>query len=349
MIHPIITEDVKDIIKELKSSILQLEGKRILITGASGMIASYIVYTLIYANEHVFKKPAQLYLVIRNDKKKFGLDKNIHYLKLDIGQKSPNEKKFHYIIHAASKAAPKIYMKNMIDTLNTNILGLYNVLKISDKNLKSLLFFSSGEIYGNTQINQPISENYIGTIDHLNKRSCYVEAKRVCETICMNYFWEKKLPVKIARIFHTFGPGINLNDGKFISDFIRYGRMKKNIKIMGDKDIERPILYIKDATTMLLKLLLSNQNGQIFNIANEKNIISVKKIAQMVCNYFNLKYDKKIKVVVSIKKEISYYKHAVKIVRPSITKFKKIFSYEPNTSVDGIVQKTVDYYLSSNQ
>lgn len=341
----IIENDVKLVIHDLGKSIFQLEGKKILITGASGMLASYIVYTLLYANSNVFQKPAKLYLVIRGGKKPFGKDLNIHYLNLDIAKKSPQENEFDYIIHAASKAAPKLYMDKMIDTLNSNILGLYNILKISGKNLKSLLFVSSGEIYGTPKSNKPIDETYIGAIDHLNKRSCYVEGKRACETICINYFWEKKLPVKIARLFHTFGPGLNLNDGRVFSDFIKFGLEGKNITIFGDKDIKRPLLYIGDATTMLLKLLLSSQNGMVFNVANDKNVTSIMNFAQIVCNYFNQKYGKKINVVIDNKKNISYYKYAIKTIQPNIDKFKKTFSYEPKTGVEEAVKKTVDYYL----
>lgn len=348
MIHPIVENDIELILKALGKAISRLEGKKILITGASGMLASYIVYTLLYANDCVFKKPVKLYLVIRRGKKPFGKNKNIQYLNIDIAKQFPQEKGFHYIIHAASKAAPKLYMEDMIDTLNSNILGLYNILKICDKNLKSLLYFSSGSIYGMPKNGKLFDETYIGVIDHLNKRSCYEEGKRACETICMNYFWEKKLPVKIARIFHTFGPGLNLNDGRVFSDFIKFGLEKKNIMIFGDKNIKRPLLYIQDATIMLLKLLLSNQNGRVFNVANGKTI-SVEKFAQIVCSYFNQKYDKKINVVIDNKKTVPYYKHTAKALQPDIRKFKKAFSYEPKTNVEEAVRKTVDYYLSFRQ
>lgn len=348
MIHPIIENDIKLILKDVGPAIAQLEGKKILITGASGMLASYLVYTLVYANNFIFKKPASLYLVIRRRKKPFGQDRSIHYLNLDIAKRSPQKNGFHYIIHAASKAAPKLYMQESIDTLNSNILGLYNILKICDKNLESLLYFSSGEVYGTPKSSKPIDETYIGAVDHLNRRSCYVEGKRAGETICMNYYWEKKLPAKIARLFHTFGPGLNLNDGRVYSDFIKFGLERKDITILGNKNTKKPFLYIRDATIMLLKLLLSNQNGEVFNIANEK-IISVEKFAQIVCNYFNQKYDKKINVIIDNRKIISYYRHAIKVIRPDIGKFKKIFSFEPKTTLEEAVKKTVDYHLGLSQ
>src|SRR3989344_2856452 len=238
----------------------------------------------------------------------------------DISKKSPKIKNIHYVIHAASKAAPKLYIDNMIDTLNTNILGLYNILKICDKNLKSMLFFSAGEIYGTTDGIDPVDEKYIGPTDHLNKRSCYVEAKRACETICMNYFWEQNLPVKIVRIFHTFGPGLNLNDGRVFSDFVKFGLEKKDICILGDK------------------------NGEVYNISSDQNIISVNTLAKIVCKSFNKRYAKKLKVVEHNKK-IDYYKHAAKAIIPNVNKFKRDFLYVPSTNIEEMVSRTIDFYL----
>jgi len=341
--HPIIEEDIKNIISEIQNDIHKLEGRNILITGASGMLPSYLVYTLIYLNKHLFKKPVKLYLMIRNNKK-FGRDKNVHYVKTDISKKSPKIKNIHYVIHAASKAAPKLYIDNMIDTLNTNILGLYNILKICDKNLKSMLFFSAGEIYGTTDGIDPVDEKYIGPTDHLNKRSCYVEAKRACETICMNYFWEQNLPVKIVRIFHTFGPGLNLNDGRVFSDFVKFGLEKKDICILGDKNLRRAFLYIKDATIMFLKILLSDKNGEVYNISSDQNIISVNTLAKIVCKSFNKRYAKKLKVVEHNKK-IDYYKHAAKAIIPNVNKFKRDFLYVPSTNIEEMVSRTIDFYL----
>lgn len=340
----VINQDLEEIIKETGPKLFQLEGKKVLVTGASGMLAGYLVRAIIYANESLFKTPVQLYLVMRKKAFPFGRGKNLHYLFLDIAKTSPKVKDIDYIIHAASKAAPKIYMEKMIDTLNSNILGLYNLLKLCGSGTQSFLFFSSGGIYGQPKNDQPINEQRIGVIDHLNKRSCYVEAKRVCETICLNYFWEKKLPVKIVRIFTAFGPGLNFNDGMVFSDFIKNGLERKNIEILGDKSIKRSILYIKDATVMFLKALLSSKNGEVYNIANDQNVVSVEELAKIVCHVFNQKYQKKLKVIIK-KGNISYYKHVVKAITPDISKFKKDFNYQPKIGVEEAVGRTVSYYL----
>lgn len=342
IVNKIIKEDIFEIVSELGNKVLDLQGKNILITGASGMLASYMVYVLIYLNENVFEKPCNLYLLMRSKNDKFGDEKFIHYIYGDISKSKPIIKeKIHYIIHAASKSAPKIYLDNMIDTLNTNIKGLYNILDLVNKETKSILFFSSGEVYGQIEnIDQQISENYIGKVDHLGKRSCYAEGKRASETICMNYFWERNFPIKIARIFHTFGPGLNLDDGRVFSDFIKMGLEGKNIDIKGNKSLERPFLYIKDATIMFFLLLLSSKNGEVYNISNNKEMHSVGEVAKLVTEIINK--CKKINIKVLEKKTGDLYmKDALKSIKPNTNKFAKDFKYIPKTTLKESLSKTI--------
>lgn len=344
MFHPVIEKDIKEVISVLKNDLYELSGKNILITGASGMLASYLVYTLIYANENLLPKKAQLYLVIRNKKISFGNKKYIHYLYKDIVKDTIDIRNLHFIIHAASKAAPKIYTKNMLDTLNTNILGLYKIMNLVNKETASVLFFSTGELYGNPKGVKTIKEDYIGCFDHLNLRSCYVEGKRAGETICINYFREKNFPVKIARIFHTFGPTLDLNDGHAISDFMRDGLQKKDIEVLGDKNMKRPLLYVKDAAVMFFKILIRGTNGEVYNVANDKNVVSIEYMAKTICDIYNKYYGKKLAVKIRPQK-IKYYQKALNQLYPDISKFKKEFKYTPSTTAEEAFTRTINYLL----
>jgi len=348
MMNKIIEEDVLLIVSELGKRIFKFEGKNVFITGATGMLASYLVYVLIYANKNLFKKPCNLYLLVREKTNKFGKEKFIRYVYDDISKKVPKIKeKMNYIVHAASKAAPKIYLDNMVDTLNTNIKGLYNVLEIVDKETKSILYFSSGEVYGQVDTNGFVNENYIGKVDHLGKRSCYAEGKRAGETICMNYFWEKRYPIKIVRIFHTFGPGLNLNDGRVFSDFIKMGLEGKNIEIIGNKNFKRPFLYIKDATIMFFLLLLSNKNGEVYNVSNNKEIYKVGEVAKLVAEIINKYKNLKIKVVENISDNF-YLKNAQKSTKPDTKKFINDFKYIPKTTLKEALERTILSYVNIN-
>ncbi|PJE61891.1 hypothetical protein COU87_02180 [Candidatus Roizmanbacteria bacterium CG10_big_fil_rev_8_21_14_0_10_39_12] len=339
-LHPVIQKDIEEICKTLGSKLSQFEGMDILITGAGGMLARYLVYTLLYANDFLFTKKCKLHLVVRNSKILFGKRQDIEYIYVDIAEETLPSIDADYIIHAASKAAPKIYTKHMLDTLNTNIKGLYTVLDSVSKNTKSILYFSSGEIYGNPPKDTRLTEEYLGITDHLNERSCYVEGKKAGETICMNYFREKKFPIKIARIFHTFGPCLNLDDGRVFSDFIHDGLQHKNITIKGNKNIKRAFLYIQDATIMFFLLLLSSKNGEVYNIANDKNVVSVDQLAEIVRDEFNTHFEKKLHIEYQTENR-NVYVHAPDTVIPDVSRFKKVFGYAPKISVKQAFRRTI--------
>lgn len=341
-LHPVIENDIQAILKKTTKELKTLEDKKIAITGSLGMLGKYLVYTFLYANKYILNRPLKLYLITRNKNYFFGRDKNIQYVKCDIAKTSPRIKDIDYILHAASKSAPKIYTEHMVDTLNTNIQGTYSLLNLCTEKTKSVLYFSTAEIYGFPEADTPINESYIGVFDHLNIRSCYTEGKRAAETIWMNYFYERKVPVKIARIFHTFGPGLNLDDGRAFSDFIKFGLQHKDIEIKGNKNIKRSYLYIKDATIMFIKILLSGENGEIYNVGNDKNVVSVRELAQLICDIFNETYKKKIMVVIK-KEENFYYKHAVKSIVPDIDKFNNTFHYSPDTNIEAALRKTIQF------
>ena len=342
--NKIIKEDIDEIISLIKEDCKKLRNSRILVTGASGMLAKYIVLTLIELNKSILNNSLTIYLLSRHECSSiYGPSKNIKYIIQDVSEPLPNIKKLDYIIHAASKAAPKIYLANKIDTLKTNILGLFNVLNLATKDTKGILYFSSGEVYGLINSSDKIKENKICFTDHLSDRSSYAEAKKTGETICINYYNEKKYPINIVRLFHTFGPGLNVNDGRVFSDFIKDAVQKKEIIIKGDPDVVRPLLYIKDATIMFFKILLSKKSGEIYNIANPKNLITVKEMAKLTSEAVYEVTKKKIPIKY-IKANLRHHKGAEKIVKPDIAKFIKEFKYVPNTTAKKAFLRTIASY-----
>jgi len=339
--NQIVKEDIEEITSVIKDDCKKLKNSRILITGASGMLAKYIIWTLIELNERILNNSLTIYLLSRKPCSSiFGNNKNIKYIIQDVSDPIPDIKKLNFIIHAASKAAPKIYLENKIDTLRSNILGLFNILNLITKDTKGILYLSSGEVYGLINSAKKIKEDKICFTDHLSERSSYAESKKICETICMNYYKEKKYPINVARLFHTFGPGLNLNDGRVFSDFIRDATQGKSIVIKGDPNLVRPLLYIKDATIMFLKILLSEKSGEIYNVANPKNLITVKEMAGYTAEAVYKIKAKKIPVILT-KENLKHYRGAEKIVKPDTTKFIKEFKYIPNTSAKESFYRTI--------
>lgn len=343
--NKIIREDVDEIVSVIKGDCKKLRNSRILVTGASGMLAKYIVFTLIELNKSILNNSLTIYLLSRHKCSSiYGSSKNIKYVIQDVSDPLPHIKKLDYIIHAASKAAPKIYLANKIDTLKTNILGLFNILNLATKDTKGILYFSSGEVYGLINSPDKIKENKICFTDHLSDRSSYAEAKKTGETICINYYNEKKYPINIVRLFHTFGPGLNVNDGRVFSDFIKDAIQGKDIVIKGDPDLVRPLLYIKDATIMFFKILLSEKSGEIYNISNPKNLITVREMAKLTSGAVYKIKKKKVSVVYT-KENSRHYKGAEKIVKPDIAKFIGEFKYIPNTTAKKAFFRTISSYF----
>jgi nucleoside-diphosphate-sugar epimerase len=345
LINQIVKEDIEEIISVIKGDCKKLRNSRILVTGAGGMLAKYIVLTLIELNEKILDNSLTLYLLSRKDCSSFfGNKQNIKYIIQDVSDPLPRIKKLGFIIHAASKAAPKIYLENKVDTLRSNILGLFNILNLVTKDTKGILYFSSGEVYGLINSLKKIKEDNICFTDHLGDRSSYAEAKKICETVCMNYYRENKYPINIVRLFHTFGPGLNINDGRVFSDFVKNAIDEKPINIKGNPNLKRPLLYIKDATIMFFKILLADKFGEIYNVGNPKNLITVKKMAEYSSE--SIKKLKKLKIPVIISKSnVKYYKGALKNINPDISKFIKEFKYTPNTTAREAFFRTIASYL----
>jgi nucleoside-diphosphate-sugar epimerase len=160
-------------------------------------------------------------------------------------------------------------------------LGTYNLLKVAVKNkVKSFLFFSSGEIYGNS--NKKLKEDKIYPSNNLDLRASYSESKKMGETLCYSYFKQKKIPIKIIRLFHTYGPGMDLDDGRFMMDFVRDALQGDAISLASAGTAMRCFCYLTDATSGFLHLLSSGVAGEAYNLANPSAEITILELAHLI-------------------------------------------------------------------
>ena len=218
-----------EIIENLSDLNDEFSGKKILITGSAGFLGCQFLHYFYFLNKlKVLKNPCKVYAwdnYIRGLPswlKKLKDDPFIQIDKKDI----VNERVLHrpnYIIHAASIASPIYYRKFPIETIEVNVLGLKNLLDCSIKTkIDSFLFFSTSEIYGDPdEHNIPTSEEYRGYVSCTGPRACYDESKRLGETLCVNYYQQHDIPVKIVRPFNNYGPGLNIDDKRVIPDFFK--------------------------------------------------------------------------------------------------------------------------------
>lgn len=279
-------EDIQNIIDRIPYK--ELENKKILITGANGFMASCLVDTFMYLNQHRLSKACKVIALCRNPEKaekKFTEYLNQPSFKLlvqGVEEKIKLEERVDYIFHAAGSSASRDQKLTPADILKSNIIGTYHLLEYAkEQKVNSFLFFSSGAVYGeNKSAAKEISEQDIYSIDFSNPKNCYAEGKRAGEALCASYWTQYGVPAKSVRIGHTYGPGIDLEDGHVYSDFVQSICMGDKLKIKGDGQDVRPFCYITDAVVGFFLILLYGENGEAYNMANRKETLSVRELAE---------------------------------------------------------------------
>lgn len=280
--NKIITQDLK-YITSCDIPWEKLKDKIIFVSGAGGFLASYIVWTLIHLNK-TQKLNIKIIVNARDYAKavcKFGKDDCIEYFLNDITCKFNSLIPIDYIIHAAGYGSPKYFRDSPVETILPNIVGTNNLLDIARKReVKSFLFISSSGVCGHLN-SYPGYETDSGTLNHIDPASCYLESKRMGEALCMAYYNQYQVPVKIVRPSIVYGPGIDLDDGRSFADFVSSIVNKKNIKLTSNGLAERSFLYISDAISGIFRVLLWEGSGAIFNLAPDKEI-NIINLARML-------------------------------------------------------------------
>jgi UDP-glucuronate decarboxylase len=340
--HEIIQEDIETIL-HAPLPWKKLEGKSFVISGAGGMLPAYMVHTLLKLNQK-FSKKIKIYALVRNKQKlkKIPKSNNLKIIKTDLDKKIEINGKVDYVIHAASKASPKYFKKDPVGTILPNIIGTRNLLELAKrKTIKDFLYFSSGEIYGKVS-NKIIKEDSFGKIDPLEIRSCYAESKKMGENMCLAWSVQHKIPIKIGRIFHSYGPGMQLNDGRVFADFVSNVVNNQDIIIKSSGKAKRPFCYITDTIIALFTILLKGKNENAYNIANPNCVVSMNELAKIMSK---LILKNKTKVIKEKRtKQDNYIQTKINIQRPDITKMKSL-GWKPNITIEEGFLRTIKSYL----
>ncbi len=299
MNNNIIEEDIKAIAKNIERERSKLSGKTLLITGGAGFLGNYFISSIDYLNNNVLEKPCRVISIdnfITGVKYRTLEGPNFKAIKHNVKDAFEINEKIDFIIHAAGIASPKFYRKYKIETIDVSTLGTKNILELAiEKKPQSVLFFSSSEVYGDPDPKfVPTPETYVGRVSCTGPRSNYDEGKRLGETMCIAYFEEHNVPVKIVRPFNIFGPGMRLDDYRVIPNFVAYAMQKKPIPVYGSGKHTRTFCYVTDGITGFFKVLLSDLNGEVFNVGNDSNEIPMEDLAKVVAEIFgnNIKIEK---------------------------------------------------------
>lgn len=307
--NAVILEDIRTVLSNNKDFRL-LSGKSVFITGATGLIGSFTIKLLIEAS-NTLPAPIRIFALARNPEKIIDVFGKEYADKLtvvtgDILALPEIKFPIDYFIHGASVTSSYEFIKHPVKTINTVVNGTQNVLALARKQkAKAFVFLSSMEVYGFLQKSDSVHESEYGYIDLLDARSSYSESKRLAECLCAAYSNEFAFPVKIARLTQTFGPGMNYNDTRVAGQFARAVLEGKDIVLETDGSTARNSVYVADAVSAIISILLKGEPGQAYNVADKNSFYSIKETAIMVAN----KIDKG-RIAVRCRNEInSMYAH----------------------------------------
>ena len=263
----------------------KLRGKSVMITGASGMVGTYFVRTLLKLNE-ISDLDIRVICVVRNVNKIDDDIRNndrVEILAHDVTEPFEYDNNIDYIIHAASPASPLIMKDDPVGTIAANVLGTFNTLKLaSEKEVEGYMFISSREIYGQPSAEQEFfTEDTYGFVNPLDPRSCYPEGKKAAETMCASFKAQYGLNVKVARLAHTYGPGMSIYDGRVQADFLRNVVFNEDILMKSEGLPVRTYTYIADAAAGMFRILLNGED-MVYNIGDENAKISIRGLAELL-------------------------------------------------------------------
>mgnify|MGYP001576934933 FL=1 len=343
-----IEQDVEEITNDIKNTASKLDGKTLLLPGGTGFIGGYILDAIAYLNENYFKKPCNLICLdnlIVGDKHRIShlLEKNyFKFIRHDISNPFSYDGDINFIIHAASIASPTFYRQYPIETIDANVLGTRNLLQLGvEKKIESFLYLSSSEVYGDPLPgNFPTPETYWGNTSFTGPRACYDEAKRIAETYCAFFFSKYNAPIKIARPFNLYGPGLRIDDKRAVPDFMNNALRNEPIIMYSDGKDTRSFCYISDAVMALFKILLSDFNGEAFNVGNNLEEISLTKLGETIKELSG----NKIEIIYKKSEDKNYLKDNPRRRVPSLTKIKKLLNYEPKIDLKTGLKKSIEWY-----
>lgn len=322
----------------------KLNKKTILISGATGYVSQYIIHALLKRND-LFHSDIKVIAFCRNKDKanqrfsQYYGRTDFELLIQDIFEKIKIEQDIHYIIHTASPAGLVMSNMNPVETFKVNVFGCDNLLVLAEKKKAEFLLFSSVDIYGKLEGGH-FTESQSGELDTTDIRNVYAYAKRASENLCICYT-QKGVPVKIVRPTQIMGGGISLDDGRIHIDFISQIINKHKIVIKGDGCPIRSFIYITDAITGILTVLVDGTVGEAYNVCNEDAEATVLEFAQIMVGCTKEKIG--IEFDIDARKKEIEVKHAIPVVTASSEKLRSL-GWAPSVSLVDACKKMMTYY-----
>ena len=304
---------------------------RILITGAAGFLGS-----------HLSRKMLDLgHSVVGLDDLSTGSERNLkelmqnpefQFIEHDI--RLPYQSDVDFILNFACPASPRHYQSDPVRTIETNFLGIINMLHLARDTGAKLLQASTSEVYGDPAIS-PQKEDYWGNVNPIGIRSCYDEGKRAAETLCFDYLRQYEVDARVIRIFNTYGPNMEVGDGRVVSNFIVQALQNEPITIYGDGSQTRSFCYVSDLIDGISKVVSLHENpGSPINLGNPTDF-TMLELAQVVLG------------VTKSSSKIEFHplpQDDPRQRKPDISFAKSLLSWEPTMNLEAGVSNTAKYF-----
>lgn len=290
--NPIRKQDITDFVQSFPFELFgeQLSGSTFLITGATGLIGSSLIYCLL-----ALKLNVRIIAPVRNKVKALDVlecSEQIELVECDLVEFDYESLgKVDYVVHCAAPTSSKFFVEKPVETFNTIVQGTSALLEYAKKShVKGFIYLSSLEVYGeNNEDSAFVDESFQGYLNPLSVRSSYPMAKRATENLCHLYAMEYGVPVKIARLTQTTGAGIAKDDNRVIAQFARLAATDQDIVLHTTGESARPYCYTIDSILAILYILFKGEFGEAYNVANESSYISAREMAEYVKNNINSK------------------------------------------------------------
>ena len=303
----------------------------ILLTGGSGFIGSHLSNELLKDDKNKLIIVDNLLTGNLENIQNLLDSKNVTFIQHDVQDHIEIDEKLDYVLHLASAASPVAYTENPINTLKAGSLGTINTLGLARKHNAEYFLASTSEVYGDPLIS-PQNEEYWGNVNPNGERSMYDEAKRFAEAATATYARSYNLKTKIIRIFNTYGPNMQLNDGRVVTNLIVQALNNEDLTIYGDGTQTRSFSYVSDTVAGIIAMM-NSRHYEVFNIGNPYEI-TVEELAETILELT----DSKSKII---------YKPLPnddpKQRKPDITKAKDKLNWEPKVDLQTGLTSTIDW------
>jgi UDP-glucuronate decarboxylase len=304
---------------------------KILLTGAAGFLGSHLSSSLVSAGHHVVGiddlstgSQANISPLLGNP--------NFEFLEHDV--RNPIDIKVDAILNFACPASPVHYQADPVKTIETNFLGIINLLHLAKETGARIIQASTSEVYGDPVIT-PQPETYWGNVNPIGIRSCYDEGKRAAETLCFDYLRQFNVDSRVIRIFNTYGPNMAVGDGRVVSNFIVQALRGEPLTIYGNGTQTRSFCYVEDLVSGIIKVLNLNSNPSTpINLGNP-NEFTMLELANLVIEITGSK---------SVLQNFELPGDDPKQRKPDISKAEVILGWEPKIQLAEGIRRTVDYF-----